>query len=160
MMISKSVRLQLCAIFLPALAIALLGVVSCQTGRLSSGVSLHLAKDGATGYAIVKPEKPAEVDDYAVSALTNFLFQKTGAVFPVVLPGQVSPANKHIFVGLSEPALKIAGKDPLAALKDQEYVARSKVRTSSCMAKECTETSTPWWISWRTRWGAAGIPGA
>ena len=72
------------------------------------------------------PDEPTEVDKYALSALTNFLFQKTGAAFPVVLPGQVSPTNKYIFVGLSKPALKIAGKDPLASLKDQEYVARSE----------------------------------
>jgi len=72
------------------------------------------------------PEKPTAVDRYAACALTNFLFQKTGAIFSILPPGQVAVTNKCIFVGLSAPALKIAGKDPLAFLKDQEYAARSE----------------------------------
>ena len=87
--------------------------------------ALRLAASNQTEYAIVKPEKPTDVDEYAVSTLTNFLFQKTGAIFPVVLPGQVLPANKYIFVGLNEPARSTLGQDPLALLQDQEYVARS-----------------------------------
>jgi len=86
---------------------------------------LRLAASNQTEYVIVKPDAASDVDAYAVATLTNFLFQKTGAVFPVVLPGQVAPANKRIFVGLSAPALKTLGSDPLAALKDQEYAARS-----------------------------------
>ena len=91
----------------------------------SNKANLQLVVSNQTEYMIVKPEKPTAVDDYAVSTLTNFLFQKTGAVFPVILPEQVTPTNKCIFVGLSAPALKLTGKDPLASLKDQEYVVRS-----------------------------------
>jgi len=108
-----------------AMACALAGIISCQKDVLHPGGQLRLASDGATAYAVVKPEKPTAADDYAVSALTNFLFQKTGAIFPVVSPDQVSLTNKYVFVGLNAPVLKIAGKDPLAPLKDQEYVARS-----------------------------------
>ncbi|MFA7160876.1 MAG: DUF4838 domain-containing protein, partial [Kiritimatiellia bacterium] len=86
---------------------------------------LHLAAAGQTEYAVVRPEKPGAVDDYAVSALTNFLFLKTGAEFPVISPEETSVTNKYIFVGLSAPSLKILGKEPLASLKDQEYVSRS-----------------------------------
>ena len=91
----------------------------------SSSAELRLAQDGATSYSIVQPAQPTKVDQYAVNALTKFLLEKTGAVFPVVPPDRVAAADRHIFVGLSGSALKAIGADPLAALADQEYVVRS-----------------------------------
>jgi hypothetical protein len=109
--------------------LCLLTMCGCNELLTDKGQSdqavLQLAASNRTDYAVVKPGKATEVDWYAVSTLTNFLFQKTGAVFPVVAPGQATPAGKYIFVGLSGPALKLADKDPLASLKDQEYVVRS-----------------------------------
>jgi hypothetical protein len=108
-----------------ALAVIASGLVSCQTEKLFAGKPLQLALDGKTDYAIVRPAAPTDVDGYAISVLTNYLFLKTGASFPVVNPDQLPPADKCIFVGLSAPALKRAGKIPLAQLKDQDHVARS-----------------------------------
>jgi len=108
-----------------ALTVAVTGLLSCPTNGIALVAQLPLAAAGKTGYVIVTPEQPTAVDDYAVTALTNFLFQKTGAVFPIIPPGHVAPTNNRIFVGLSKPALQRTGQDPLASLKDQEYVARS-----------------------------------
>ncbi|MFA7160420.1 MAG: DUF4838 domain-containing protein, partial [Kiritimatiellia bacterium] len=109
-----------------ACLMAAAGCCSFVAGKDNGGrSSMRLAVSNQTDYAVVRPDNPTEVDDYAVTTLTNFLFQKTGAMFPVIKPGQATPAGKYIFVGLSGPALKLAGKDPLASLKDQEYVARS-----------------------------------
>jgi len=107
------------------LAVVLAGLISCRPCSFSGGPSLELARDGRTDYAVVKPEKLTKVDEYAVSTLTNYLFQITGAVFPVVSSGEVSPTNKCIFIGLGAQALKALGNDPLAKLKDQEHVTRS-----------------------------------
>lgn len=93
---------------------------------LAECAGLQLTTDGETGYAIVAPEKPSEVDNYAIKILEKFLKEKTGAKFSVVTPDKLPSGGKHIFVGLSAPVLKVIGKeDPLAVLKDQEYVVRS-----------------------------------
>ncbi len=86
---------------------------------------LMLARDGATDYVLVLPTEASAVDGYAVSVLTNFLFQKTGASFAVISSDKVTGTGRHIFVGLSDPAVKAVGTDPLAGLQDQEYVVRS-----------------------------------
>lgn len=97
---------------------------ACLAGHCWSA-ELQLAENGTTGYRIVKPDQPTAVDEYAVNALSDFLFQKTGARFPVIPPDRFVAGNRQIFVGLSKPALKILGEQPLAALKAQEYVVRS-----------------------------------
>ncbi|MFC1453965.1 DUF4838 domain-containing protein [Verrucomicrobiota bacterium] len=107
------------------LTVGIVGFSSCNVTGPVSGPDLSLAVDGKTDYAIVRPSVPTDVDGYAINVLTNFLFQKTGACFPVVNPDQISPTNKYIFVGLSAPVLKRVGKNPLALLKDQGHVARS-----------------------------------
>ncbi len=96
----------------------------CLTA-LASSAALQLAQNGTTAYRIVKPDQPTSVDEYAVNALTNFLFQKTGASFVIISPDKVTTPASHIFVGLSAPVLKAIGGDPLVELQDQEYVARS-----------------------------------
>ena len=84
---------------------------------------IALATNGTTRYRVVGPEHPTPVDLYAVRTLTGYLRQITGADFPVV-PAAELPANAPaLFVGLSAPALKRLGGDPLAGLKEQEHVA-------------------------------------
>ena len=92
---------------------------------VTSRADLQLAKDGRTCYEIVKPAAPTPVDEYAWTRLADFLQQKTGAVFPVVAANSLSADKKHIFVGLSDAVLTIAGPAPLDRLKDQQYVVRS-----------------------------------
>ncbi|NOZ20780.1 MAG: DUF4838 domain-containing protein, partial [Planctomycetes bacterium] len=86
---------------------------------------LQLAIGGTTTYQIVKPANPSGVDDYAVQTLVQYLKQITGAEFPVVEPDKMAEDRHSIFIGLSAPAIKHLGQDPLAGLKDQEHVARS-----------------------------------
>jgi len=102
-----------------------LAVVCAGVATASSAARLQLAQDGGTAYRIVRPETPTKVDQYAVKALTDFLLQKTGAVFAVIQPDRAASADRRIFVGLSEPALEIIGTDPLAGLEDQGYAAQT-----------------------------------
>ena len=87
--------------------------------------SLTLCENGATGYAIVKPDHPTPVDDYAVRILAEGLKQKTGVAFPVLAPGDIKE-RKMICVGISAAALKDLGKDPRPSMRDQTIVAKSK----------------------------------
>lgn len=103
-----------------SLSFVLLALVGCRT--MGALPALRLASGGVAEYAVVMPEAPTEVDVYAVTALTNALFQKTGAPFSVLEPNQVTPTNACLFVGLNKPALARLGPDPLAALQPQEHV--------------------------------------
>ena len=105
--------------------LASLDLASCRRDGLLAGKPLDLAADGLTEYAIVRPAEPTAVDNYAIGILTNYLFQKTGVIFPALDPGQTTATGKFIFVGLSAPALKRTQKNPLAQMKDQDHVARS-----------------------------------
>ena len=91
----------------------------------TSRADLQLANDGRTSYEIVKPAASTPVDEYAWTTLADFLQRKTGTMFPVVSAKSLSAGKKHIFVGLSDPVLKIAGPTPLDRLKNQEFVVRS-----------------------------------
>ena len=86
---------------------------------------IKLATNGTTTYQIVRPAKPSAVDDYAVNTLARYLKQITEADFPVVTPDKVAGDRRSIHVGLSAPVLARVGHDPLAALRDQEYVVAS-----------------------------------
>ena len=103
----------------------LLGSLAFAAGEAVAAADLRLAQNGTTAYQVVKPEQPSPVDEYAVTTLADFLLQKTGAAFPVVAPDQATPARPHLFIGLSQPMLARVGADPLAGLKDQQYVVRS-----------------------------------
>ncbi len=87
-----------------------------------------LAHNGKTDYVIVLPSAPSEVDAYAVGKLREYLKQMTGAEFPEAALGAMPARRPAIFVGMSAPALKRLGEDPLADLKPQEHVARSMGR--------------------------------
>ena len=107
-------------------AAAILAIATlCGCRNAAAAPDLQLAANGATDYVIVKPAAPTEVDDYAVRRLAEILQRKTKATFPVVAGGELKTGGKAIFVGISKPALKTLGADPLAELKDQEHVARS-----------------------------------
>ncbi len=102
-------------------------ILLCMTAVVAGAetASLQLAQEGSSGYTIIGPEKPTAVDDYAITILTNFLFEKTGASFPVVALDVALPEKKRIFVGLSAPMRQTLMPDPPLALEDQEYVCRS-----------------------------------
>ena len=103
----------------------LLGTLILAAGEAVAAAELHLAQDGTTAYQAVKAERPSPVDEYAVTALADFLLQRTGAAFPVVAPDQAVPKRPHLFIGLSQPMLARVGTDPLARLADQQHVVRS-----------------------------------
>ena len=87
--------------------------------------ALVLAESGETRYQIVAVAEEAAIEAYAAQALACTLREMTGAEFPVVAPAKRDPDKPAIFVGLSEPALMLAGLEPLANLRDQEHVVRS-----------------------------------
>ncbi len=119
---------------------------------------LVLAADGSTRYRVVPPDRPSPVDQYAVRTLTGYLRQITGAEFPVVAATDLPEDAPAVFVGLSAPALKRLGGDPLRELTDQEHVALSRgadiflygqgVHGNLHAAMEFLETSLGWrWYS-------------
>lgn len=113
--------------FMIQLLILSLALISAGCGAVfyKSTHDLNLSKNGRTDYVIVKPDKPTKVDGYSITKLADFMKEKTGADFPVVSSDKLPKGKKYIFVGLSKPALKILGKNPLASLKDQEHIAKS-----------------------------------
>ena len=104
------------------LTIAALALVP---SAIVDGADLRLVTDGKTTYQIVKPGTPSAVDRYAAGILADYLQQISGADFPLVKPDAMSTGSPSVFVGLSAPALKQLGPDPLAELSDQEHVVRS-----------------------------------
>jgi hypothetical protein len=104
--------------------LGLLGVLTCGNFALAQE-KISLAEDGRTTCLIVPPEPPTAVDVLAVKELTAALQEATGAEFKVVSPEQADSGRPRIFVGLSTPARKILGPDPLAGMDDQGHVLRS-----------------------------------
>lgn len=94
----------------------------------SFAAGLQLAAAGKTSYQIVFAADAPDVDRYAAETLAGYLRQITSAEFPVVASGEMTEDRPALFVGLSEPALRRLGGDPLARLEDQEHVSRSKGR--------------------------------
>ena len=97
----------------------------CATPPEAAKASLVLSTNGATAYQVVLPDSPTPVDTYAARELAVCLKQTTGAEFPVVASAAMAADRPALFVGLSEPVRKRIGADPLAPLKDQQYVVRS-----------------------------------
>ncbi|MCE5237479.1 DUF4838 domain-containing protein [bacterium] len=91
-----------------------------------STAPLTLSANGATRYRIVRPDQPSRVDDFAVQTLADTLKQTTGAEFAVVAAWELPAGAPAVFVGVSAPALKRLGGDPLKSLKEQEHVSRSR----------------------------------
>ena len=109
-----------------ALIVALaVGLAACDK-KNPPDVPITLCRDGKSNFQVVLPEKPSPVDRYAAQVLTNYLAQITGSEFPVATPDSMDHSRPSFFIGLSAPALKLLGKNPLAKLNDQEHVARSK----------------------------------
>jgi hypothetical protein len=117
-MISKSINMK------NVLKKILVWVISCAGIGLVSASDLQLAKDGTTGYCIVKPRIMSPVDEYAINILARYLKEITGAVFPVVEPAGVTEQNDCIFVGLCEQACSALGTDPLSGFDEEEHVAK------------------------------------
>ena len=97
----------------------------CLVVAQSAGADLQIATAGTTDWQIVRSADVSGVDRYAADTLAEYLQQITGAAFPVLGPNAVNPERPAIFVGLSKPALRHLGRDPLAALENQEHVTRS-----------------------------------
>lgn len=97
----------------------------CKCLPQKKGDKLNLAKNAQTDYVIVKPAEPTAIDEYAIRELTGFMKRKTEAEFPTVFPDKLPAGKKYIFVGLSKPALKILGNNPLKNFKDQEHTYKS-----------------------------------
>ena len=89
------------------------------------GADIALSTAGKTEFRIVKPEAASPVDDYAVTRLSEYLRQITGAEFSVVDADQVTGGSPCLYVGISAAVSEKLGGDPLAALQAQEHVSRS-----------------------------------
>jgi len=87
---------------------------------------IALSTAGKTEFRIVKPEAASPVDDYAVTKLSEYLKQITGAEFPIVEANKASGGSPCLYVGVSASVKEKLGTDPLKELKDQEHVSRSK----------------------------------
>ena len=81
--------------------------------------SADLIENGKTGYTIVFPDRPDTGNRFALKELRLFLKKASGAEFKAV-PASKAPKEKRIFLGLSDTALKILGKDPRGDMKDQD----------------------------------------
>ena len=86
---------------------------------------LSLAKDGKTDYVIVTGKDNGAIQKLAVQELKSHLEAMTGAVFHV---SETGAGKKHrIYLGLSEEARNVLGKENLAAsLREQENVIQVK----------------------------------
>lgn len=116
---------------------SLLVMIALWSGLLASGLpagahasqtdtAIHLAHHKQTAYAIVKPQAPSDVDDYAVEQLQQLLAQMTGATFKVIEPDQVQNDGRYIFVGLSSPMQqRLENNQPPAELPPEHFVSRS-----------------------------------
>ncbi len=72
----------------------------CLLSLPTSLVAVELAKDGATAWKIVLPNRPTTVEKTAARELAEHLKQVTGAEFPTVAESEAAPGGKSlIFVG-------------------------------------------------------------
>ncbi|OQA83709.1 MAG: hypothetical protein BWY31_02797 [Lentisphaerae bacterium ADurb.Bin242] len=90
----------------------------------SGAAELKLLENSKTEYRIVVPDRPDTGNRFALKELQMFLKEAGGADFQAV-PASKAPREKRIFLGLSEPALKILGGDPLQKLKDQDHCVKT-----------------------------------
>lgn len=97
------------------------------TAQSAAAEPLPVATDGDTTYQIVWPAEPTSVDQYTINHLGDYLKKITGAAFTVIEPGDVEADGRYIFIGMSGPVRARLDEDnPIADLKAQEHVARSK----------------------------------
>lgn len=71
----------------------------------ASEPTLCLAKDKETDYFIVSPDKPTPDETTAITELSRYLEQMTGAPFPVVVEREFDKSSKGVFVGHTRLAL-------------------------------------------------------
>lgn len=109
---------------LAALFAASILLSSCESSRPQKE-KLIIVEKGETEYVIVPPENPSVIDKWAVSELSKFLNQSTGAVFTIESQDKIADKKKRIFVGLSTPSIALLGKDPLAGMENQEHVCKN-----------------------------------
>jgi len=103
------------------------GLCTIILATVAAAEDIRLAVEGQTSYRVVTPAHPSEVDAYAARELARYLNEITGAELGLVSPEAVGEDKPCIFLGASAPALKRLGvADPLAELKDEEHVTRSR----------------------------------
>ncbi len=93
--------------------------------QVGANQSITLADGKRTRYQIVASPISGGVEAYAANTLAGYLKEMTGATFTVVAPDEYRTGQPSIFVGLSEPALKLLEPNPLSELQDQQHVARN-----------------------------------
>ena len=79
---------------------------------------------GKTDYTIVYPDQSDDGNRFALKELKLFLKKGSGIEFKAV-PSTKAPGEKRIFLGLSDAALKILGKNPLPGMKTQEFCVKT-----------------------------------
>ena len=77
-----------------------------------------------TEYTIVVPDDPDTGNQFALKELQFFLKEASGADF-AVCPSSMAPEKNRIFLGLSDAALKVLGKDPRPEMEDQESCVKT-----------------------------------
>lgn len=100
----------------------------CLIASPVCAADLALSTMGKTDFRIVRPANPSAVDGYALTKLSEYLRQITGAEFSVVNADTTTGDSPCLYVGISAVVSEKLGGNPLAALKDQEHVSRSKGR--------------------------------
>jgi len=98
----------------------------CLVASPAFAADLVLSTLGKTDFRIVKPANPSAVDHYALTKLSEYLRQITGAEFPVLDADKATGDSPCLYVGVSAAVSEKLGAEPLKELKDQEHVSRSK----------------------------------
>ena len=98
----------------------------CLVASHAFAADLALSTMGKTDFRIVKPANPSAVDRYALTKLSEYLRQITGAEFSVVEADKAGGDSPCLYVGMSAAVSEKLGGDPLATLQHQEHVCRSK----------------------------------
>ncbi len=120
---------KLCSVSVLGIVIEILGVLlifpTLLFAQLDAHSAMTLADGNRTRYQIVASPTSGGIEAYAAKTLAGYLFEITDATFVVVKPSDYRAKQPAIFVGLSEPALKLLEPNPVSKLQDQEHVARS-----------------------------------
>ena len=95
-----------------------LGLVFCSLIGICA-IPQDLIISGKTDHVIVTPDQPDLGNQFALKELVFFLKKASGADFKSV-PSSKAPGSKRIFLGLSDAALKVLGKDSRKEMEDQD----------------------------------------
>lgn len=91
----------------------------CSAALWALANNQNLIEKGKTDHVIVVPDQPDVGNQFALKELQSFLKKASGADFKSV-PSSKAPGSKRIFLGLSDAALKVLGKEPRTDMGDQD----------------------------------------